>query len=115
MGYVLAGLLSLLLVACSGGGDADDERELNDVEKRCLRMRDHLIDIRLQTAAAESGGSAIDVAHASTIAAQHRGALIAAFGEDFPRRCASSMSVSEIDCVLAAGDSEAVSACHPQR
>jgi hypothetical protein len=115
MGYVLAGSLSLLLIACSGGGNADDEGDLNDVEKRCLRMRDHLIDMRLQTAAPASSGSALDVERANSIAVQHRDALIAALGEDFGQRCASSMSISQIDCVLGAEDNEAVIACSAPR
>jgi hypothetical protein len=115
MGYVLAGSLSLLLMACSGGGSADDQGDLNNVEKRCLRMRDHLIDVRLQTAAVEPSGSSLDVARANSTVAQHRDALIAALGEDFGRRCASNMSIAQIDCVLAAEDSEAVVGCSVPR
>ena len=110
MGYVLAGSLSLLLIAC---GSADDEGDLSNVEKRCLRMRDHLIDVRLQSTTADVPGA--DAARAGAIAAQHREALTAALGEDFARRCASSMSVAEIDCVLGADDNEAVTACNTKR
>lgn len=115
MGYVLAGSFSLLLIACSGGGNADDEGDLGNVEKRCLRMRDHLIDIRLQPTGPASSASSLDVDRANSVAVQHRAALTAALGEDFARRCASSMSIAQIDCVLGAEDNEAVIACNAPR
>ena len=105
--YVLAGSLALLL-ACNGGS-GDDEGEANSLEKRCARMRDHLIDIRLQPTGEP------DAARAASIEAQHREALTVALGEDFAQRCASSMSIAQIDCVLAAEDNEAVTACNTQR
>jgi hypothetical protein len=110
MRFVLASVLSLLILGCNGGGD--DEGDDNSVEKRCLRMRDHLIDVRLQPTAA---GSDVDVARANSIAAQHREALTAALGEDFAQRCASTMSIAQIDCVLGAEDNEAVVACNAPR
>jgi len=75
-------------------------------------MRDHLIDIRLQPTAEAVG---TDATRASSVAAQHREALTAALGEDFSQRCASSMSIAQIDCVLDAEDSEAIAACSAPR
>lgn len=99
---VLAGLL--LVFACNGG---DDEGE-GGLEKRCLRMRDHLIDLRLQQPREPDS----DPVRNASVAAQHRAALTAALGEDFAVRCATGMSEAQIDCVMAATDNQAVVACN---
>ncbi len=79
-------------------------------------MRDHLIDLRLSMAdGASTKASSLQSADKAAIAAQHRAALVAALGQDFPQRCASTMSVAQIDCVFDAGDNEAVAACSATR
>jgi hypothetical protein len=81
----------LFLVACGGGGD-------ESVEARCERVRDRLVDLELADAAAVDR-------------AAHAKAMRNALGRDFVARCASSLTDSQRDCVLAARDAASASAC----
>ena len=99
-GMVLATAL-LVVVGCGG-----EEDEVAEVAARCTRMRDHLIDLRLQRDGSTRAASVRD---------QHRAALTAALGDDFAGRCARNMSRAHVDCVLDAPDQDAAIACSSVR
>jgi hypothetical protein len=87
----LAATLLVGLAACGG----DDET----VEAApCEQMRDHLIDLQLADA------NSVD-------REAHREILKRSLGESFVSSCESSMSASQVGCVLRSDDSEAASAC----
>jgi hypothetical protein len=81
-------------VACASG--EDDAHE--SATQRCSALRDHLIDLRLQSA---SGN--VNVAN-------HREALRGALGADFVSRC-SDRPVEEVRCEIAAKDTSSVAMC----
>jgi hypothetical protein len=101
----------VLLFACGNG--RTEEEQARAIEERCLRMRDHLIDLRLETTM-PPGSASNDATRSETTFRQHREAMIAALGEDFSVRCASSLSSAQIDCVMDADDNGTVSACSNQ-
>lgn len=105
----LAAILVLLLVGCSSG---DDGSQADDLARRCVRMRDHLIELRLDTV--ENQATQKDARPTADIRAQHRAALQTALGDDFAERCGRTMSIAQIDCVTDAPDREAADACTPR-
>jgi hypothetical protein len=111
MKSALATVLWMLVLSCGSSDNADET-----IAQRCTRMRDHLVDLRLNTIAPRTNHDPnvpADRAAASStsIREQHRTSVIAALGEDFANRCASTMTATQIDCVLEAADSDAASAC----
>jgi hypothetical protein len=87
--------LAMVLLVSLTGCDHDDE--VVEIAP-CEQMRDHLIDLQL----AES--NSID-------REAHREILKRSLGETFVSSCESSMSSSQVGCVLHADDSESASAC----
>jgi hypothetical protein len=87
--------LAFSSVACA---DAPDPEET--ARKRCIALRDHLIDLRLTTAE-----QSVDVD-------AHRKAFENALGERFLDDCLA-LPAQQIDCSLRAADSDAVSSCVP--
>jgi hypothetical protein len=83
--------------AFSACADAPDPQET--AHKRCLALRDHLIDLRLSGAE-----QSVDVA-------AHREAMKQALGETFIETCQQQVSADEASCELSATDLEAASAC----
>lgn len=88
-------VVAIVLCACSGG---DDEATAASRQARCERLRDHVIDLRLASA------TNVDVA-------AHRQAMRQALGDDFVTACTGTMTEAQVDCALAAADSDAVTAC----
>jgi hypothetical protein len=82
----------LLLMACSAT-DEDSRRV------KCERVRDHLVELRLQTAS-----PGVDVSG-------HRSAMKQALGHTFVDRCEQDLSAAQVTCVLRARDHFAASAC----
>jgi hypothetical protein len=77
------------LIACS-----DDKPEVD----RCVRVREHLIDLRLAQATKIDRDA-------------HRHALRAALGDDFVTTCHASLNASQQACVLKAANTQSASAC----
>ncbi len=98
MPRTLLALLLLAPLACASGSDDRPDRE------DCQRLRDHVIELRLQ--AADSGGHV-----AVTDVAQHRAALQAALGTGYVDDCRESRRPQEMSCLLAAGDLDSLDAC----
>jgi hypothetical protein len=68
---------------------------------RCIRLRDHLIELRLQSL------DGVDVG-------AHREAFQRAMGDEFATSCERSMTVAQLDCLLSSSDGDAAGACrHP--
>lgn len=90
-------LILSVTFAASGCASTPDEPEL--AKRRCTNLRDHMIEMRMQMTAAppKDLGS-------------HREALKQALGNEFIETC-QRQPVSEIDCALAAEDTESVAAC----
>jgi hypothetical protein len=78
---------------------ADPEEPRESARKRCLALRDHLIDLRLSSAE-----QSVDVA-------AHRDAMKQALGETFVETCQQEVSADELNCGLSATDLSAASAC----
>ena len=83
----------LLVAACSHDEVVD--------KKKCTQMRDHLIDLRLGSAA---GSDDMDFA-------QHRIAMKQALGESFLADCQHNMTIEQLDCAMKATDLQASIAC----
>jgi hypothetical protein len=88
-----------LLVALAGCSKYDVWDEMSDV-RQCERLRDHVIDVRLETA------SGVD--HEA-----HRAAMKAALGKDFVADCQSRLTYSQRRCALDAEDADELHACAP--
>jgi len=89
----------LLVVSASCNGDEAEDVEL--AARPCTRLRDHLVDLRLEGV----HGAAADLA-------THREAMRQALGDDFVAACEASMSVAAISCAATASDLAAASACN---
>ena len=63
----------------------------------CARMRDHMIELRMQSVTADQD--------------QHRAALRSALGETFISSCVELTSASQLRCSLAAAAPAALTAC----
>lgn len=100
---VLMGIVRLwkfaFLVAClvACGGEREDTDQSTHA---CERVRDRLVDLRLADA------TGID-------RKAHRETMRRAMGSDFVARCESSMTRSQIDCVLQAADAASARECTP--
>jgi hypothetical protein len=90
---VLIGFINVL-AAC-----ADSETSEEASRKRCIALREHLIDLRLSSAAAS-----VDVK-------AHRDAMQRALGDKFVDECQQHASVTELKCQLSANDLETATAC----
>ena len=86
-----------LLVGCNG----DDETTVESVVRPCERLRDHLVDLRVEGTRGEP----------DEVVARHRAAMRQALGDDFVASCERKMAASEIDCAAKATDFAAVTAC----
>ena len=91
-------LLLGLVVGCT----SHDEVE----RTKCERLRDHVVDLRLEqnAGAKDSLGQPIDLA-------PHRAALKQALGGEFVASCEKTLTPKQLECALAAKDSAAASAC----
>jgi len=76
--------------ACSS-----DANEVSRTE--CQRLRDHLIDLRMETVTADRD--------------QHRAAFEAAMGEPFVRHCSTGLTAAQLRCSLDASDTDELTAC----
>lgn len=88
-------LFASLVLGCGGGRDEGARTEA------CERMRDHLVELRLD------GNRTVPDADLQ----QHRAALVAALGPQFIGNCVQQTSDEELDCLSAAANSEAARAC----
>lgn len=88
---VLAG--ALLAVACSSSSGIEVDR------KHCERLRDHLVDLRLDSVPKD-----VDVK-------AHRAAMKQALGEKFIEGCMDHATVSDLECGLKASDLATATAC----
>ena len=84
-----------VLVAC--GGEEEDS-----VVKRCQRVRDRIIDLRLESA------SKVD-------RSAHREAMREALGSEFINSCSQAMTAKQRQCVLDARDLASATACTTAR
>ena len=82
----------VLLVACSSHDEADE------VKERCVALRDHLVELRLD-------GATVDVE-------KHRQALRAALGNAFIEQC-RHLPTNQVNCEMHALDPQAAAACAP--
>jgi hypothetical protein len=90
----IAALATGLAICFHSTGCAAEEESL---ERRCDRLRDHLVDLRME---------GVPVADQ----ASHRVALRQALGEQFADQC-KSMTAKQIDCGLGADEISAAAAC----
>lgn len=88
-------VLLLVLAACASEGNQPPEAS------RCAKLRDHLVDLQVA-----------DINPATGIDREaHRRALAGALGEDFATTCTSTLTDSQVECALGAGDASAAAAC----
>ena len=92
-GWVLAVAVAVaVLASCSA------EDEVPAEGHPCERLREHMIDLRIEgTPAAEQAG--------------HREVMRRALGDAFLETCATTMSPAQIRCALDARDSAAAASC----
>lgn len=103
IGSVLLAMRSLIVLfvtICMSAGCATSENEEDAARKRCTRMRDHLVDLRLASA-----GDRVDVR-------AHRAALTQALGDAFVAKC-KELPVATVKCLLGATDSVSANECSP--
>ena len=99
---IAIGLLVILGAACGGGGDDGDE--VATAATPCIRLRDHVVELRLQTA------------HGTPQQLNDmREAFNRALGPEFFTSCEKNLSSAEIDCSLQASDQAALKRCAPAR
>jgi hypothetical protein len=103
-GQIIRHVLTLVVVVALGcvAGACNEDTESNQsdpVERECIRVRDHLIEIKF----ADISDRVDRKAHAK--------AMEFALGADFVTRCSSSLTPARRACVLAAGDSESAAQC----
>jgi hypothetical protein len=79
-----------VITACDSDSDAVSRQD-------CERLRDHLIDVRMQSVTADQD--------------QHRIALRSALDDSFITSCVESTDRSYLHCALAATSSDALLAC----
>ena len=82
------------------GCTASAEDQAVGARQHCVDLRDHLVDIRLK-----------DVADPAVDVAAHRAAMQQALGDHFVVSCLKDLSETQAKCVMAATDSESVTAC----
>jgi hypothetical protein len=87
--FAIAFALSAL-IGCSSDPDGVSRKD-------CQRLRDHLIDIRMQSVTAD--------------AEQHRAALEAIAGESFITTCVDQTTEEQLHCALASRDGDALTHC----
>ena len=80
------------LPSCWSESDSDSV-----TRKDCDRLREHLIDVRMQSVTADH--------------AQHRIAIASSLDEYFLSSCVDGMTSSYVECAHAARDSDALAAC----
>lgn len=85
-------VVAVALAGCS----ADDEVPV--AENPCERLREHMIDLRLE------GTPPADLA-------SHRDVMRRALGDEFLTNCAASLSAAQIRCALDARDSASAVTC----
>jgi hypothetical protein len=90
--FASIGIVVVFAFSCSSDDDAETTRR-----SRCLRLRDHVIELRLvtQTNARE----------------KHRAAMRDALGEEFVSHCESEITSDRLNCMLSAKDHDTVSKC----
>lgn len=81
---------SLSLTACSSDSEPISRKD-------CERLREHLIDVRMQSVTADQD--------------QHRIALRSSLDDSFITSCVETNSAAYLQCALAAVDSDALLAC----
>jgi hypothetical protein len=88
----------ILAFVCAAGACADDPPRPQGLDRSaCERMREHMVDVRLE--------GVVDQRDA------HRQALVAALGDDFVTRCETTTSRAAHDCVLAATSIDSIRSC----
>ena len=92
----MLGLSVALAAAC-----AAQEDEAVATRNRCLKLRDHMVDLRVATA------TEVDVT-------KHREAMTNALGDDFVGRC-QQLPAADIKCALASTDLSSAGACSSQK
>jgi hypothetical protein len=91
-------LVVAMTMAVSGCGGSEP-REGDEPSRRCERMRDHLVDLRLADATGiDREGS--------------RALMRSALGDDFIDSCARTLTTEQIECALRAASAELAAACH---
>jgi hypothetical protein len=88
--FLILLLVNTVLTACATESGGVSRRD-------CERLRDHVIDLRLQSVTADRE--------------QHRAALTTSLGDAFVTECASATSDMHLRCALAANDEESLAAC----
>jgi hypothetical protein len=84
------------VVAAAGCTSTDDESPAD--REACLKLRTHVIDVRL------TGMTNVDVE-------AHRAAFERSLGDDFLDSCGKTFSVRQVKCAVEASDSDAIEAC----
>jgi hypothetical protein len=87
-------LCALLVALCACASESAEPAELT--RKDCERLRDHLIELRMESVTADQE--------------QHRMALRAAM-DGFVPRCQNETSTDQLQCGLLAKDSHALAGC----
>jgi hypothetical protein len=92
----------VLVTACTDPFAPLDETgsESSESVSPCERVRDHLIELRLEVAT---------LSHADVV--QHRAAMRQAMGNEFVETCASERQNEQVQCALDARDFAAANAC----
>lgn len=91
-----------VLAGCGSGDDDGEQRDaVTERSQQCVRVRDHLIELRLAT----SHGLREEELQ------QHRDALSRAFDASFLENCTTTATDASLGCVLDATDSQAAAAC----
>jgi hypothetical protein len=88
--------LMLMVLGCSSSEDDTDAAD----RKRCERLRDHLVELRLASVASQPD---VDVT-------AHRTAMTSALGEQFVANC-QKLTVRDVKCGLAASDLRTATMC----
>jgi hypothetical protein len=83
------------VLALANGAASEDSDSAH--ERRCERLRDHLVDLRL-----------VDT---NIDAEAHRAAIKQALGDKFVATCATGLTASQVECALAASDSARALEC----
>lgn len=91
--------IALVIAACAA------HQEPENPEARCAKLRDHLVDLRLDDVRGSAAGLDLDA---------HRAAMKRALGADFINECAARMSEAQLDCAIASKTLSASSGCVDQ-
>lgn len=99
------GVLVALAAATWVGGCGTESSGLQGSRRDCTKLRDHMVELRMDSVTVDRE--------------QHRAAVTASLGDGFVRRCVEQivdgqMSSKQLQCGLAATDSEALGACRSQ-